>query len=154
MPTLYSIVNETGNRNRILEMCKFQIWIRLGITSTILHRFSPNFAIGSGISSHRRLFVTQTGSSLLIFRGVRILISAVFRLWWAHLSTDQHQIPCTDKIRQCRLRIRWRMKPEIETGILERCKFRFWLLHWIDPRSIEHNYACIKFLFHRTSETS
>jgi len=33
-----------------------------------------------------------------------------------------------------------------ETGnrnrILERCKFRFWLVHWIDPRSIEHNYAC------------
>jgi len=47
---------------------------------------------------------------------VRILISAVFRLWWAHLSTDQHQIPCTDKIRQCRLCIRRWMKPEIETG--------------------------------------
>ena len=33
-----------------------------------------------------------------------------------------------------------------ETGyrnrILEMCKFRFWLVHWIDPRSIEHNYAC------------
>ena len=33
-----------------------------------------------------------------------------------------------------------------ETGnrnqILERCKFRFWLVHWIDPRSIEHTYAC------------
>ena len=37
-----------------------------------------------------------------------------------------------------------------ETGnrnrILERCKFRFWLVHWIDPRSIEHNYACIVFV--------
>jgi len=31
---------------------------------------------------------------------------AVFRLWWPHLSTDQHQIPCTDQIRQCRLCIR------------------------------------------------
>jgi len=33
-----------------------------------------------------------------------------------------------------------------ETGnrnhILEKCKIRFWLVHWIDPRSIEHNYAC------------
>jgi len=33
-----------------------------------------------------------------------------------------------------------------ETGnrnrILERCKIRFCLVHWIDPRSIEHNYAC------------
>ena len=53
-------------RNRILEMCKFRICIRSGITSTILYRFSPNFASGSGMSSHRRLFVTQTGSSLLI----------------------------------------------------------------------------------------
>jgi len=33
-----------------------------------------------------------------------------------------------------------------ETGnrnrILDRCKIRFWLVHWIDLRSIEHNYAC------------
>ena len=33
-----------------------------------------------------------------------------------------------------------------ETGnrnrILGMCKIRFWLVHWIDPRSIEHNYAC------------
>ena len=27
MPTLYSVVNETGNRNRILEMCKFRFWL-------------------------------------------------------------------------------------------------------------------------------
>jgi len=35
-----------------------------------------------------------------------------------------------------------------ETGnrnpILEMCKFPFRLLHWIDPCSIEHSYACIK----------
>jgi len=37
------------------------------------------------------------------FRDVRIPILAVFGLWWPHLSTDQHQIPCTDKIRQRRL---------------------------------------------------
>jgi len=36
MPTFYSMVNETGNRNQILEMRKFRIWFRLGITSTIL----------------------------------------------------------------------------------------------------------------------
>jgi len=66
MPTLYSMVNETGNRNRILEMCEFRIWFRLGIMSTIVYRFSPNFASSSGMSSHRRLFVTQTGSILPI----------------------------------------------------------------------------------------
>ena len=35
-----------------------------------------------------------------------------------------------------------------ETGnrnrISETCKFRFWLVHWIDPRSIEHSYAGCK----------
>jgi len=35
-----------------------------------------------------------------------------------------------------------------ETGnrnrILEMRKLRFWLVHWIDPRSIEHSYACFK----------
>ena len=60
------MVTETGNGNRILEMCEFRIWLQLGITSTILYRLLPNFASGSGMSSHRRLFVTQTGSSLLI----------------------------------------------------------------------------------------
>ena len=67
MPTLYSMVNEIGNRNRILEMYKFQIWFRLLITSTILFRFSSNFAYGSKMWSLRRLlFVRQTGSSLSI----------------------------------------------------------------------------------------
>ena len=27
MLTLYSMVNETGNRNRILEMCKFRFFV-------------------------------------------------------------------------------------------------------------------------------
>jgi len=63
---LYSMVTETGNRNRILEMCEFRIWFRMGITSTIIYRFLPNCASGSGMLSHRRLFLTQTGSSLLI----------------------------------------------------------------------------------------
>jgi len=40
MPTLYSMVNETGNRNRILEMCEFLISFRLGIASTILPDFN------------------------------------------------------------------------------------------------------------------
>jgi len=67
MPTLHAMVNETGNRNRILEMCKFRIWFRLGIASTILYRFRPNFARGSEMWSHwRLLFVTQTGRSLPI----------------------------------------------------------------------------------------
>jgi len=65
MQTLYSMVYETGNRNRILEMCKFRIWFRLRITSTILYGFAPNFACGSEMWSLRRLlFVRQTGSSL------------------------------------------------------------------------------------------
>ena len=25
---------------------------------------------------------------------------------------------------------------------LKMCKFQFWLVHWIDPRSIKHSYAC------------
>jgi len=83
MPTLYSMVNETGNRNRILEMCKFPIWIRLSITSTILHRFSPYFACGSEVWSFRRLlFVEQTRSSL------PILEMCGFRFWQFSGSGD------------------------------------------------------------------
>jgi len=83
MPTLYSMANETGNRNRILEMCKFQIWFGLIITSTILYRSSPNFAIGSEIWSLRRLlFVRQTGSSL------PILEMCGFRFWQFSGSGD------------------------------------------------------------------
>jgi len=76
-------LNETGNRNRILEMCKFRIWIRLVIASTILHRFSPNFACGSEMWSLRRLlFVRQTGSSL------PILEMCGFRFWQFSGSGD------------------------------------------------------------------
>ena len=31
---------------------------------------------------------------------------------------------------------------ENRNRVLEMCKFRFRLVHWIDPRSIEHSYAC------------
>ena len=77
------MVSETGNSNRILEMCKFRIWFRLGITSTILYRFSPTFACGSWIWSHRRLFfMRQTGSSL------PILEVCGFRFWQFSGSGD------------------------------------------------------------------
>jgi len=83
MPTLYSMVNETGNRNRILEMCKFRILFRLIITSTILYRFSPNFACGSEMWSLRRLlFVRKTGSSF------PILEMCGFRFWQFSGSGD------------------------------------------------------------------
>ena len=83
MPTLCSMVNETGNRNRILEMCKFRIWLQLIITSTILYRFSPNFACGSQMQSRRRLFFArQTGSSL------PILEVCGFRFWQFSVSGD------------------------------------------------------------------
>jgi len=36
MPTSYSMVNETGDRNRILEMCKFRIRFRLVYCGTII----------------------------------------------------------------------------------------------------------------------
>jgi len=114
-------------------VCK-QIGCRM-ITSTILYRFSPNIARGSVMWSLRRLlFVRQTRSSFpIIIRGVRIPISAVFRLWWPHFSTDEHQIPYTDKIQQCRLCYTM----VNETGnrnrnrIIEMCNFRiwFWLVH-------------------------
>jgi len=40
MPTLYSMVNETGNRNWNLEMCKFRIWFRslhCGTITSVTH---------------------------------------------------------------------------------------------------------------------
>jgi len=33
-------------------------------------------------------------------------ILAVFKLWWPHFATDQHQIAHTEKTQQCRLCIR------------------------------------------------
>jgi len=41
MPTLYSMVNETKNRNRILEMCKFHFRFRLvhcGTITSVAHQ--------------------------------------------------------------------------------------------------------------------
>ena len=102
------VFNGEWNRNRKSDFrdVQFRTWFQLIITSTILYWFSPNFACGSEMWSHRRLlFVRQTWSSLPILEvcGFR------FRQF---SSTDQHQIPCTDKIQQCRLSIQWWMKPE------------------------------------------
>jgi len=32
---------------------------------------------------------------------------------------------------------------ENRNRILEMCKFVFWLVHWIDPCSVQHSYACV-----------
>jgi len=86
------MANETGNRNRILEMCKFLIWLRLIITSTIFYRFSPNFACGSQMWSLRRqLFERQTGSSLPIIE------VCGFRFWQFSGSDDHIFQPISSK---------------------------------------------------------
>jgi len=43
------------------------------------------------------------------FRGVRIKISAVFRLWWPHFFNRSAPNPCTNKIQQCRVCVQWWM---------------------------------------------
>ena len=77
------------------------------ITSTILYRFSRIFACGSQMWSLRRLlFERQTGSSLPILEVCGFQFRK-FSGYGHHTSTDQYQITCTDKIRQCRLCIQW-----------------------------------------------
>jgi len=114
MPTLYSIVNETRNRNRILEMCKFRILVSI---TYYVHNSLPiltKFCMRLTNVVASMPIVCQTNRKYFAdFRGVQIQISAVFRLCW-HFSTDQHQIPWKGKIKQCRLCILWWMKPEIE----------------------------------------
>ena len=125
MPTLYSMVNETRNRNRILEMCKVWIWFRLGITSTILYRFSRNFACRLEMWWLRRLlFVRQTGSSLPIL--------GVCGIGFRQLSGSGHHI--FQQITKPTYRYNSAMPTFYsmvnETGnrnrILEMCKFRIW----------------------------
>ena len=145
MPTLYSVANETGNRNRILEMCKFRIWLQLIITSTILYRFSPNFACGSQMWPRRRLlFARQTGSSL------PILEVCGFRFWQFSGSGD-HICELISTKSHVQIKFgnadfvfngEWNYETRNRNQILEMCKFRFWLVHWIDPRLTEHSYAC------------
>ena len=126
MPTLYPMVNETGNRNWILEMCKFRIWFRLSITARILCRFSPNFACGSEMWLLRRLlFVRQTGSSL------PILEMYGFRFWQFSGSGDHI---CQQLSTKSHVQIKFSNADFVfngdETGyinrILEMCEFYIW----------------------------
>jgi len=81
------------------------------VTSTILYRFSPNFACGSEMWSLRSLlFERQTGSSVPILE----MRGCDFGSFQPSGSRDHifQQISiksCTDKIRQCRLCIQWWM---------------------------------------------
>jgi len=135
------MVSETGNRNRILEVCEFRIWFRL---TTILYRFSPNFASGSGMWAHRRLFVRQTGSSLPILE----MCGFRFRQFSGYGDHMCQQISTKSHVRiNSAMPTLYSMMNETgnRNQILETCKFRFKLVHWIDPSSIEHNYACYQF---------
>ena len=91
MPTLYTMVNETGNRNLILEMCKFQIRFQLVhrgmITPVIRCGFSPNFARYSDVVSLMHVIFVRNRNWISDFRGVQIHILAVFRLRSTRFST-------------------------------------------------------------------
>ena len=83
MPTLYSMVNETKNRNRILEMCKFLIWLRLvhcgTITSVNRYGFSECYTrIRNVIDSTSGVSETINQKQISDFRGVRFRTFAVF----------------------------------------------------------------------------
>jgi len=106
-------------------MCKFRIWIRLGIMSTILHRFSPNFARGSEMSLRCLLFVRQTRSSL------SILEMCGFRFWQYLCSGDHILQQISNKSHvQIKFSTADFYSMVNETGnrnqILEMCEFRIW----------------------------
>jgi len=78
------MVNETGNRNRIVGMCKFQFQFQLvhcGTITPVIHcGFSPNFARYSDVVSSMRVVFVRNWNWISNFRGVQIHILGVFRL--------------------------------------------------------------------------
>jgi len=78
------------------------VFVNRSIVERLRPQFFTDFARGSETWSLRRLLsVRQTGSSF------PILVVCGFRFRQLHFSTDEHQIPYTDKIQQCRLCIQW-----------------------------------------------
>ena len=131
LPTLYSVVDKTENRNWILVRCKLQFWFRLlhcqTITSGILCRFSSNFVCGSEVwSLHRVLLVRQNGSSYPILEVCEFRFCH-FRLWSPCLSTYWNKIAYRAK--NWAMPILYSVVDYTGNGkqILVRCKFRFWL---------------------------
>jgi len=123
MPTLYSTGNETGNRSRILEMCKFRIRFRSVHCGTI-----------TSVTRYGFCQILQPGSP----SNTRFLGPP-----WIHMPNGNSIGPAvfagyinvrTDRPRHAVSRL----------DILLMCKFRFRLVHWIDPRSTEHSYACYR----------
>ena len=91
------MVNETGNRNRISEMCKFRIWFQLVHCGTITSATRYGF--------HQILHADQKCDRFYVWclrdhkpevdsRFYRCADSdfRCFGLWSAHFSTDRHQI--------------------------------------------------------------
>ena len=81
MSTLYSMVNETGNRNRILEMCKFRIWVRLKKRPQFFSDFHQILRAAHKCGRFDAYCLRDKPEVVSDFRGVRIQILAVFRLW-------------------------------------------------------------------------
>jgi len=102
------MVNETGNRNRILEMCKFGIRFRLlhcgTITSVTRYGFRQILHAGQKCDEFY-LWCLGNHKPEVDIRFSRCVDSdfRCFGLWSAHFSTDRHQIPYRVKIKQQRL---------------------------------------------------
>jgi len=114
MPTLYSIVNKTGYRNHILEMCKFRIRFRLVYCGTITSVTRCGFRqILHADQKCDQFYVWYFGNHKpevgLDIRFGKCADSdfRCFGLWSAHFSTDGLQIPYIAKIKQRRLCTQW-----------------------------------------------
>ena len=86
MLTLNSMVNETGSRNRILDMFKFRIRFRLvhcgTITPVIRWDFHQILHATRMWSARRvRIVFVRKWNWISDFRDVQIHVLAVFRLW-------------------------------------------------------------------------
>jgi len=99
MPTLSSMVNETGNRNRILDMYKFRIRFRLVHCGTITSVARYGFRqILHADQKCDRFYVWCFGNhkpevDISDFRGVRIPISALFSMFV--VVSAQNSVHCT-----------------------------------------------------------
>jgi len=131
------MVNETGNRNWILEICKFRIWFWLVHCGKIASITCYGF--------HQILHADQKCGRFYIWCFGNHKLEAdiqfyrcadsdfrFFGLWSPHFSTDRHQIPYRVKIKQRWLCTEWYINETGNTSWILRMykfQFRFRLVH-------------------------
>ena len=120
---------------------QIRVSFRLGITSTILYRFHQILQAAQKCGLIDGCLWDKLEAVCRFYRCAHSVLGSIQAPVTTFFSTSAPN-PMYGYISAMLTLYSMVNETENRNQILEMCKCRFRLVHWIDPSSIEHNYAC------------